>query len=63
MFSHPSFTEAFPAFLIIVLERRLFSHPSKNKVSNKIAVDKIILYGSYATGRPKEHSDIDIAVI
>ncbi|GBD96642.1 MAG TPA: nucleotidyltransferase domain-containing protein [Nitrospirae bacterium] len=32
-------------------------------ITNNIAVDKIILYGSYATGRPRNHSDIDIAVI
>ena len=31
--------------------------------ANKIVVDKIILYGSYAAGKPREHSDIDIAVI
>ncbi len=31
--------------------------------ANKIIVDKIILYGSYAAGKPREHSDIDIAVI
>jgi predicted nucleotidyltransferase len=30
---------------------------------NKIAVDKMILYGSYAKGKPHDHSDIDIAVI
>ena len=30
---------------------------------NKIAVDKIILYGSYARGNPRDHSDVDIAVI
>lgn len=30
---------------------------------NNIAVDKIILYGSYASGKQREHSDIDIAVI
>ena len=30
---------------------------------NKIVVDKIILYGSYARGNPRQHSDIDIAVI
>ena len=28
-----------------------------------IEVSQIILYGSYAKGGPKEHSDIDIAVI
>ncbi len=32
-------------------------------VKNKIAVNKIILYGSYARGTPRAHSDIDIAVI
>jgi len=31
--------------------------------TNKIIVDRIILYGSYAAGKPREHSDIDIAVI
>jgi len=31
--------------------------------ANKITVDKIILYGSYAAGKPRDHSDIDIAVI
>lgn len=28
-----------------------------------IEVSQIILYGSYAKGRPKEYSDIDIAVV
>jgi len=28
-----------------------------------IRVDKIYLYGSYAYGKPEEHSDIDIAVV
>jgi predicted nucleotidyltransferase len=32
-------------------------------LANKIAVDKIILYGSYAKGNPRDFSDIDIAVI
>lgn len=31
--------------------------------ADKIVVDKIILYGSYAAGRPHNHSDIDLAVI
>ncbi|MEW6215595.1 MAG: nucleotidyltransferase domain-containing protein [Nitrospirota bacterium] len=31
--------------------------------ASKIDVDKIILYGSYAKGTPRDHSDIDIAVI
>ncbi len=30
---------------------------------HSIIVDKIIMYGSYAKGNPREHSDIDIAVI
>ncbi len=32
-------------------------------IENKITVDKIILYGSYANGQAGKHSDIDIAVI
>jgi uncharacterized protein len=35
----------------------------KTLTENSIAVDKIILYGSYAKGNPRPHSDIDIAVI
>lgn len=31
--------------------------------ANKVAIDKIILYGSYAAGTQRKHSDIDIAVI
>ncbi len=30
---------------------------------NRIKVAKIILYGSYARGNPRDHSDIDIAII
>ncbi|MFZ6017563.1 MAG: nucleotidyltransferase domain-containing protein [Nitrospirota bacterium] len=36
---------------------------SLTEKSHKIDVDKIILYGSYAKGTPRDHSDIDIAVI
>jgi uncharacterized protein len=28
-----------------------------------IEVSQVILYGSYATGRPRDYSDIDVAVI
>ena len=35
----------------------------KNLLVNKVAVDKIILHGSYAKGTPRDHSDIDLAVI
>lgn len=31
--------------------------------AQKIKVDKVILFGSYAQGTPKEFSDIDLAVI
>lgn len=31
--------------------------------AQKIRVDKVILFGSYAHGTPREFSDIDIAVI
>ncbi len=30
---------------------------------NRIKVAKIILYGSYAKGNPRDHSDIDVAII
>ncbi len=32
-------------------------------LSRSIKVDKLILFGSYAYGRPREDSDLDIAVI
>lgn len=35
----------------------------KTLAANRIVVDKLILYGSYAKGTPRDHSDIDIAVI
>lgn len=31
--------------------------------ANKIKVGKIILYGSYARGNPRDFSDIDLAII
>ena len=31
--------------------------------AGRIVVDKIILYGSYANGNARDHSDIDLAVI
>ncbi len=36
---------------------------SRELEKNKIIVDKIILYGSYARGNPHDHSDIDLVVI
>jgi uncharacterized protein len=35
----------------------------KQLTVNKVAVERIILYGSYATGKQRKHSDIDIAII
>ena len=32
-------------------------------VRSRFAVNKIVLFGSFARGRPREDSDIDIAVI
>lgn len=32
-------------------------------VKRKIRVEKVILFGSYAWGRPRAYSDIDLAVI
>ena len=34
-----------------------------SRLSSKIPVEEIILFGSYAYGNPKEHSDIDLAII
>lgn len=34
-----------------------------SRLSSKILVEEIILFGSYAHGNPKEHSDIDLAII
>ncbi len=36
---------------------------AKELERNKIVVDKIILYGSYAKGNPHDHSDIDLVII
>ena len=33
------------------------------RLSQEIPIKKIILFGSYAHGNPKEYSDIDLAVI
>lgn len=33
------------------------------RVRKKLRVEKVILFGSYAWGRPHVHSDIDLAVI
>ena len=35
----------------------------RKKLSEKIEVDRIILFGSYARGTPRDYSDIDLAVI
>ena len=32
-------------------------------ISDKLPVNKVILYGSYANGKPDNNSDIDIAII
>ncbi len=34
-----------------------------SRLSSEIPVEEIILFGSYAHGNPKEHSDIDLAII
>jgi predicted nucleotidyltransferase len=34
-----------------------------NELESIIKVQKVILYGSYASGRPNEWSDVDIAII
>ena len=35
----------------------------KQKIIKTVFPEKIILFGSYATGRPTEESDIDLVVI
>jgi len=32
-------------------------------LENEISIYDVILFGSYARGKPKEHSDIDLAII
>lgn len=43
--------------------KKLIASFVKDLEFHKIKVDKIVLYGSYASGRPGEFSDVDIAVI
>lgn len=43
--------------------RKIAKALAKELERNKIIVDKIILYGSYAKGNPHDHSDIDLVVI
>ncbi len=33
------------------------------KLSSEIDIDEVILFGSHASGTPKKHSDIDLAII
>jgi len=34
-----------------------------SKLASEIPVEEVILFGSYAHGNPKRHSDIDLAII
>ncbi|MDF9406759.1 MAG: Nucleotidyltransferase domain protein [Pelotomaculum sp. PtaB.Bin013] len=34
-----------------------------NNLGNKIPIDRVYLFGSYAKGIPKPYSDVDIAVV
>ena len=34
-----------------------------SRLASEIAVEEVILFGSYAKEKPKEHSDIDLAII
>ncbi len=36
---------------------------AKELERNKIIIDKIILYGSYAKGNPHDYSDIDLVIV
>ncbi|KAF0135131.1 MAG: DNA polymerase beta-like region [Candidatus Saganbacteria bacterium] len=42
--------------------KKLISQYIKS-ISQKIPINKVILFGSYATGNPNKYSDIDLAVI
>lgn len=35
----------------------------KDNVSNKIELQKVLLFGSFAKGTKHEHSDIDVAIV
>jgi len=43
--------------------RTIINNLAKILTTNSIAVEKIVLYGSYAKGTPRPHSDIDLAII
>jgi len=43
--------------------KKIINSLAKTLTENHIAVDKIVLYGSYAKGTPRAHSDIDLAII
>jgi predicted nucleotidyltransferase len=43
--------------------KKMAGNLTKTLRANAIFVDKIILYGSYAKGQQRDHSDIDIAII
>jgi uncharacterized protein len=43
--------------------KKIINSLAKILTTNRIAVDKIILYGSYAKGNQRAHSDIDLAII
>jgi predicted nucleotidyltransferase len=43
--------------------KKIIKNLAKILTTNRIAVEKIILYGSYAKGNPRTHSDIDLAII
>ena len=34
-----------------------------SRLSNEIDISEVVLFGSYANGNAKEHSDIDLAII
>ena len=38
-------------------------HAIVSQLQSRISVDKVILFGSYASGSPKNWSDIDIAIV
>lgn len=43
--------------------KKLIANLVNDLEGHRIRVDKIVLYGSYAQGCPREFSDVDIAII
>src|SRR3990170_2591534 len=43
--------------------KRLIANLVNDLEGHRIRVERVVLYGSYAQGRPREFSDVDLAII